>query len=113
MGEASDDARAFWAGSSLLNRKPPGSQMFHVCVIPIFNVRGKRPEADAVSVAAEYPSDEVKWYLYAILDHGYCDGPTGLPLFADLLRLCRRIWGASGPLRTTERMCHVGASVAA
>ena len=85
--EASDDARAFWAGSSLLNRKHPGSQMFHVCVIPIFNVRGKRPEADAVSVAAEYPSGEVKWYLYAILDHGYCDGPTGLPLFADLLRL--------------------------
>jgi len=29
----------------------------------------------------------VGWYIYACLDHGYCDGPTGLPLFADLLRL--------------------------
>merc|ERR1719215_2264073 len=44
------------------------------------------PEDDAVNVASSL-SNDVQWYMYAVLDHGYCDGPTGLPLFADFLRL--------------------------
>lgn len=42
---------------------------------------------DAAEFASKLPPAEVRWYIYAVLDHGYCDGPTGLPLFADLLRL--------------------------
>jgi len=91
----SDDELAFWIGGEIF--KEPGAafsnekeQLFHVCVIPVFRRQPEgtvSPEADAVTVALQLPPGEVQWFVYAVLDHGYCDGPTGLPLFADLLRL--------------------------
>mmetsp|Transcript_4609 Transcript_4609/g.10939 ORF Transcript_4609/g.10939 Transcript_4609/m.10939 type:complete len:1495 (-) Transcript_4609:56-4540(-) len=78
---------AFWIGGCCLERRPQG-ETFHVCVIPVFPVElDFDKEADAVEVALTKPACEVKWFIYAVLDHGYCDGPTGAPLFADLLRL--------------------------
>jgi len=68
----------------------PGGRLFRICVIPVFKDNGSGdqcPEEDAVDVALSRPPSEVSWYIYAVLDHGYCDGPTGLLLFADLLRL--------------------------
>ncbi|CAE8706272.1 unnamed protein product [Polarella glacialis] len=101
-GTISDEQRAFWAGGALLPKRPdaaaPGTaapepqlpqQMFHVCVIPLFDspMEDEVPEEDAIVAALRRPAAEVRWYIYVVLDHGYCDGPTGLPIFADLLRL--------------------------
>jgi len=82
----SDDECAFWAGNASLRRVP--RELFQVCAIPVF--RGRRDadnEADATAEALKRPPKEVRWYIYACLDHGYCDCPAGMPLFTDLLRL--------------------------
>eukprot|EP00927_Polykrikos_kofoidii_P058632 TRINITY_DN5326_c0_g1_i1.p1 TRINITY_DN5326_c0_g1~~TRINITY_DN5326_c0_g1_i1.p1 ORF type:complete len:1501 (+),score=265.11 TRINITY_DN5326_c0_g1_i1:51-4553(+) len=88
-GSPSNDQRASWIGNALYDRRPVGPELFHICCIPVFAQvpAGAMPEDDAVNVASSLSKDEVQWYIYAVLDHGYCDGPTGLPLFADLLRL--------------------------
>lgn len=93
----STDQHAFWVGGELLNTRPAGT-FFSVCVIPIFaNAPGAQADDDAVTVACTLPSEEVRWYVYAVLEHGYCDGPTGLPLFADLLRLYAEESGEAAP----------------
>jgi hypothetical protein len=54
------------------------------------------------------PPEEVQWYIYAVLDHGYCDGPAGLPLFADLLRLYAQESGQEGaepPATVPDALC--------
>merc|ERR1719195_1321429 len=82
----SEDECAFWAGNVALRRRP--RELFQVCAIPVF--KGRRDAADDADAAAEAlrrSPQEVRWYIYACLDHGYCDGPAGMPLFVDLLRL--------------------------
>jgi len=87
----SDDEMAYWAGGHLYQQwkdSAQGTQLFAVCVIPVFHdSRGADPEDNAAMVATSLPPADVRWYIYAVLDHGYCDGPAGLPIFADLLRL--------------------------
>jgi len=84
-----DDERAFWVGNILLRRHPVREdQFFQICAIPVFHVTsGATADGDAAVIAQALPPSAVRWYIYAVIDHGYCDGPTGLPLFADLLRL--------------------------
>jgi len=89
-GRAAENQQAFWIGGSMTQSPAPGGRLFRICVIPVFKEDGSGDldkEQDAVEVALSRPPSEVAWYIYAVLDHGYCDGPTGLPLFADLLRL--------------------------
>lgn len=92
---ASEDQQAFWVGGMLLGKKP--GDMFHVCAVPIFEDTGDVAEADAGSVALTRPAESVRWYVYACLDHGFCDGPTGAPLFADLLHLYAEEAGEVAP----------------
>jgi len=95
--EGSDDNRAFWAGGALCARGTAG-HLFHVCVIPVFkDPPGVAAESDAVEAALAMPPSEVRWYVYAVLDHGYCDGPAGAPLFADFLRLYAEEAGEPAP----------------
>lgn len=86
---SSDDELAFWVAGELYNQRPQeGEQLFCICLVPIFHdARGAAPDADAIGVARGMPPEDVRWYIYAVLDHGYCDGPAGMPLFADLCRL--------------------------
>lgn len=84
----SDDEIAYWLGGHLYQQRKDLTQLFAVCIIPVFrDARGAAPTDDAVKVAEGLPPADVRWYIYAVLDHGYCDGPAGLPIFADLLRL--------------------------
>jgi hypothetical protein len=85
---SSSDEFAFWVGLEIYKRRERNERLFSICVVPIFKTApGASPDSDAVTVALSLPPHEVQWYIYAVLDHGYCDGPAGLPLFADLLRL--------------------------
>jgi len=102
-GPAGDNEQAFWIGNTVLRENPPGSHLFQICIIPVFKVTDTMaPECDAVDVALSLPPKDVTWYIYAVLDHGYCDGPAGLPLFADLLRLYAEETGECQSGQTTE-----------
>eukprot|EP00929_Paragymnodinium_shiwhaense_P088060 TRINITY_DN4826_c0_g2_i4.p1 TRINITY_DN4826_c0_g2~~TRINITY_DN4826_c0_g2_i4.p1 ORF type:complete len:1533 (-),score=336.30 TRINITY_DN4826_c0_g2_i4:810-5408(-) len=91
------DERAYWTAGELLRQCKP-EEMFKVCVVPIFDISDKvAPEVDACALASTLEPWEVQWFFYAVLDHGYCDGPTGLPLSADLLRLYAEEIGQAGP----------------
>ena len=99
----SPDQQAFWVGSTLLQKQRPG-EMFHICAVPLFSCADDSvpPEADAVAVALAQPAAAARWYIYAALDHGYCDGPTGAPLYADLLRLYAEESGEPGASDVTD-----------
>eukprot|EP00928_Gymnodinium_smaydae_P007822 TRINITY_DN1279_c0_g4_i1.p1 TRINITY_DN1279_c0_g4~~TRINITY_DN1279_c0_g4_i1.p1 ORF type:complete len:1547 (-),score=373.59 TRINITY_DN1279_c0_g4_i1:258-4394(-) len=97
-GELTDDQRAFWIGSIVLRRSPP-KQLFQICVIPVprreavaawtaaATAADVAKDLSAAALALTLSPEDVQWYIYAVLEHGLCDGPSGLPLYADLLRL--------------------------
>lgn len=98
-GVACNDELAFYIGGMPYWRRKEEQtgQLFTICVVPVFkDAQGAAADSDAVKVALSLPPEEVQWYIYAVLDHGYCDGPAGLPLFADLLRLYAQEAGKPG-----------------
>jgi len=105
-GAKFDGEHAFWVAGQLLPDRASG-ELFHVCIVPIFKSAADAPgDACAVDVARKLEPEQVCWYVYAVLEHGYCDGPTGLPLFADLLRLYGEESGEASSASDQSRQEH-------
>lgn len=53
--------------------------------------------ADSCDVARLLPREDVTWYIYGSVTHAHSDGASGLPFYADLLRLYQQEIGEAAP----------------